>query len=85
MITDSTGELSILGLDQGTYYLKETKAPDGYRLLKDPVVLNVTPTYTDKRDEYVKGQGATEETLQKLEATAHIKSFYDGSILTQDQ
>lgn len=85
MITDSRGELSIIGLDQGTYYLKETKAPDGYRLLKDPVVLNVTPTYTDKRDEYVKGEGATEETLQKLEATAHIKSFYDGNILTQDQ
>ena len=33
----------------------------------------------------MKGEGATEETLQKLEATAHIKSFYDGNILTQDQ
>ena len=85
MITDSRGELSIIGLDQGTYYLKETKAPDGYRLLKDPIVLKVMPTYTDKRDEYVKGQGATNETLQKLEVTAHIKSFYDGSELEEDQ
>ena len=85
MITDSSGELSIIGLDQGTYYLKETKAPDGYRLLKDPIVLKVIPTYTDKRDEYVKGQGATNTTLQKLEVTAHIKSFYDGSALEEDQ
>ena len=85
MITDSSGELSIIGFDQGTYYLKETKAPDGYRLLKDPIVLKVIPTYTDKRDEYVKGQGATNTTLQKLEVTAHIKSFYDGSALEEDQ
>ena len=73
------------GVRKGTYYLKETKAPDGYRLLKDPIVLKVIPTYTDKRDEYVKGQGATNTTLQKLEVTAHIKSFYDGSALEEDQ
>ena len=48
-------------------------------------MLKVIPTYTDKRDEYVKGQGATNTTLQKLEVTAHIKSFYDGSALEEDQ
>ena len=35
--TDSTGSFTINGLDSDTYYLKETKAPDGYNTLKDSV------------------------------------------------
>ena len=53
-------------------------APDGYRLLKDPIEIKIIPTYTDDRNNYIKGQGATAETLKELQATAHIKSFYDG-------
>ena len=35
--TDSNGKLQIEGLEQGAYYLKETKAPAGYNLLTDAI------------------------------------------------
>ena len=47
--TDTTGNLTqqVRGLDDGTYYFEETKAPSGYNLLKAPVtvVITATPTY----------------------------------------
>lgn len=78
MVSASDGKFVIYGLDQGTYYLKETDAPDGYRLLTDPIELTITPTFTTERDSYVKGDGATATTLQKLEAHASVQSFYNG-------
>lgn len=84
MVSDADGNFTIYGLDQGTYYLKETDAPAGYRHLLDPIVITVTPTYTEDRNDYVAGEGATDETLQKLEATAHIKEFYDGQYAEGD-
>lgn len=85
MVSGADGTFVIYGLDQGTYYLKETEAPDGYRVLVDPITITVTPTFTEERDGYIKGEGATEETLQKLEATASIKTFYSGLLNKEDQ
>lgn len=80
MVSDKDGVFNIIGLDSQTYYLKETQAPAGYRLLKDPVKIDIKATYgKDNRDNYVKGDGATEKTLQKLEASAHFKEFYSGA------
>lgn len=50
----------------------------------DPIVINVKPTYTTDRNSYVKGDGATEKTLKKLEGTAHVKSFYNGAFKDED-
>ena len=68
MVSGADGQVIIIGLDQGTYWLIETKAPDGYRLLKDPIEIKIIPTYTDDRNNYIKGQGATAETLKELQA-----------------
>ena len=40
-ITPESGKLDIDGLDLGTYYLLETKAPDGYNLLADPIKIEI--------------------------------------------
>lgn len=42
--TADDGEIHIRGLKPGTYKLTETKTKDGYVLLKDPVVIKITPS-----------------------------------------
>ena len=36
------GLFKVIGLDDGTYYLKETKAPEGYNLLKEEITVVIT-------------------------------------------
>ena len=78
MVSNTEGVFTIFGLDQGTYYLSEVQAPDGYRRIEDPIVITITPTFTTDRDNYVAGQGATDSTLKSLTATAYIKQFLSG-------
>lgn len=84
MVSDAKGVFTILGLDQGTYYLKETDSPAGYRELQDPIVLSIKPTFTDERNNYNAGEGATDKTLKTLEATAHVKEFLNGAYKESD-
>lgn len=78
MTSNSKGEFKIYGLDSGTYYLKEVSAPTGYRALLDPIKLRITPTFTEERNSYVKGEGTGDDIL-KLAATANIRTFTMGA------
>ena len=49
-VTPESGKLDIDGLDLGTYYLLETKAPEGYNLLADPIVITIVDTAGDGAD-----------------------------------
>lgn len=78
MKSDADGKFTIYGLDGGVYYLKETDAPDGYRLIEDPIKITITPSFTSARDSYVKGNGVNDTVLKDLEYEVYIKKFLDG-------
>lgn len=41
IVTDAIGRFTISGLAEDTYYLKETKAPNGYNILKGPIAVKL--------------------------------------------
>ncbi|MBQ8802055.1 MAG: isopeptide-forming domain-containing fimbrial protein [Tyzzerella sp.] len=63
--SDTSGVFKIYGLDGGTYYLKETEAPAGYRPILDAIKIEISPSFPEDRNSYVKGEGATEAVLVK--------------------
>lgn len=84
MISGEDGLYTIYGLDSGTYYLKETEAPDGYKKFTDPIVLKIRAVYTGERDAYIKGQGKSDQILRELNVTAYIESFYNEATQKED-
>ena len=44
LTSDNDGKFAIAGLDAGNYYLRETKAPVGYNLLKDDIAVVIAAT-----------------------------------------
>ena len=67
----------LAGLDSGTYYLKETEAPAGYRPILDPIKLVLSPNFPEDLNSYVKGEGAQDSVLN-LSAIAKTKVYVNG-------
>lgn len=83
IVSDENGEFPIIGLDSGTYYLKEIEAPDGYRTLLEPIKIDIKANFVSDRNNYVKGDSEKQKALQELEYSVHIKEFLD-SILNEN-
>ena len=66
VVSNEKGVFEIYGLDQGTYYLKETKAPEGYQMLREAVEIKITPTFIENRNNYRSNSGG----LINLEASS---------------
>lgn len=71
IVSGDNGEFTIAGLDSGTYYLKETEAPSGYKKLDNPIKIVLTANYKGDRQAYAEGQNP----LTGLTATADDKNL----------
>lgn len=77
LTTNNNGTILIKGLENGTYYLKETKTIDGYNLLSEPfeITVNVTErtTWTPGTGfNVVKTYGSTTYTIPDAKGTSTI-------------
>lgn len=50
LTTGKDGKINISGLDKGEYKLKETKAPNGYNILKDELTVTIGAEVNDAED-----------------------------------
>lgn len=78
LVTENDGKIKQERLSNGTYYLVETKAKDGYNLLKSPVKvkINVSYTVTTKTDITKNADG--EVTGYTSTTTVETPTFKDG-------
>lgn len=75
--SDATGMFKVIGLDDGTYSLIETKAPEGYNLLSSPI--EVVVAATTKNDQNYAGVPSDALTALKIkvdgsEANGDVKT-----------
>lgn len=67
LASDANGLFKVIGLDDGTYYLKETKAPTGYNLLSSEITVVIKATTTNGQT-WTDGQASS--ALTNLAVTA---------------
>lgn len=69
--SDAKGNFSVIGLDDGTYYLKETKAPSGYNKLSSEIKVVIKATTANGQSWE---DGVASEALTELNVTADGKA-----------
>lgn len=71
LTSDASGLFQVIGLDDGTYYLKETKAPAGYNTLTDEITVVITAATANNQtwDDFV-----ANSALTQLDVTADGKA-----------
>lgn len=69
--TTADGKASFQGIAAGSYFLEETKAPDGYNKLKNPVKVEITAEYDDT-DGKLTGSSATSTNGKQYIQTVEV-------------
>lgn len=67
--SDGEGQLKLTGLAAGTYYLKETKAPDGYTINNEAVKIEISASYYNEETKvgnFTKNPGQLKEWSVKV-------------------
>lgn len=81
LTSNDEGLFSVTGLDDGTYYLKETKAPDGYNLLKNPVEVKITATTANNQTwSGTASDALTEINVKVDDGTPEVGTVADGKV-----
>lgn len=71
LTSDANGLFKVIGLDDGIYYLKETKAPSGYNMLSGEIKVVITATTTNVQN-WTGGEASS--ALTNLAVTADEKA-----------
>lgn len=79
--TDENGKVHFDGLGEGTYYIKETKSPSGYILLKEPIKVAVDVT---EPPAIVTGDEKAEFTYTITMGNENLNGRVDGNRVTFD-
>ena len=67
VVSQLNGKIVLLGLEDGDYYLKEVKAPDGYNALSAPVKIEVGEGKSEDFSVYANTSGEVADTEQDME------------------
>lgn len=65
LVSDEDGLFQVIGIDAGTYYLEETKAPVGYNKLENDITVVITPSY----DPNYQGTPGNDNVINELDVT----------------
>ena len=84
--TGENGLFTISGLDQGTYYIEELKAPEEYELLTEPIEVIINPTKVNCQDFTEPGtHSQTSGVLPSLDlSSAKVKDEHDNFVLNEN-